>query len=110
MEPSATYLYCIVRSASPPKTARAPPGPPGSTAPATPAVGRSLWIAVAVVPLAQYGPEALETSLRDMRWVSDIALAHEAVVEHFSHQPDATIVPMKLFTMFSTTERAIQEM
>jgi hypothetical protein len=110
MEPTATYLYCIVRSASTPKTARAPQGLPGSTRPSILAVGKSLWIAVADVPLALYGPEALDALLRDLRRVSDVALAHEAVVEHFSKQPNATVVPMKLFTMFSTTERAIEEM
>lgn len=109
MEPTATYLYCIVRSASMPKTARAPQGLPGSTRPTILAVDRSLWIAVADVPLALYGPDALATSLRDMQWVADVALAHEAVVEHFSHQPNATTIPMKLFTMFSSAERAIGE-
>jgi hypothetical protein len=110
MEPTATYVYCIVRSASRPKTARAPQGLPGSARLSILPVDKSLWIAVADVPLALYGPEALETSLRDMAWVSDVALAHEAVVEYFSRQPNATIVPMKLFTMFSSTERAIEEM
>jgi hypothetical protein len=110
MEPTATYLYCIVRSASKPKAARAPQGLPGSSRPSILAVGNSLWIAVADVPLALYGPEAIEASLRDMQWVSDVALAHESVVEHFSRQPNAAVVPMKLFTMFSSAERAVEEM
>jgi hypothetical protein len=110
MESTATYVYCIVRSASMPRTTRVPHGLPGSTRPSILAVDRSLWIVVADVPLALYGPDALAASLRDMQWVSDVALAHEAVVEHFSHQASATVVPMKLFTMFSAAGRAVEEM
>lgn len=39
-----------------------------------------------------------------------MAVAHEAVVEHFARDRAATVVPMKLFTMFSSRERAIDEM
>ena len=110
MEPSATYVYCVVHAAVAPKAARAPQGLPGATRPSVLPVGRSLWIVVAEVPLERYGPAPLETSLRDMQWVADVAVAHEAVVEHFSRQAKTTVIPMKLFTMFSTTERAVQEM
>jgi hypothetical protein len=65
---------------------------------------------MARVPLDVYGPEPLATALQDLRWVSDVAVAHEAVVEHFSRQAGATVIPMKLFTMFSTTARAVEEM
>lgn len=61
---------------------------------------------LASVPLAQYGPGALEASLRNLEWVSEVALAHEAVVEHFVQLRGVLVVPMKLFTMFSTVERA----
>ncbi len=110
MASSATYLYCIVRSTSAPKTARAPRGLPESTGLRVVSVGKPLWMAIADVPLSVYGSEALEASLRDMAWVSDVAVAHEAVVEYFSRQADAAVVPMKLFTMFSTVERAVAEM
>jgi hypothetical protein len=39
--------------------------------------------------------------------VADVAVAHEAVVEHFAARRGATIVPMKLFTMFTSAERAL---
>ena len=42
--------------------------------------------------------------------MSRIALAHEAVVEHFAALPGATVIPMKLFTMFSNVERALAGM
>ena len=52
----------------------------------------------------------LETSLRDLAWVGDIAVAHESVVEHFAARKDITVVPMKMFTMFSSDDRALEEM
>lgn len=110
MAATATYLYCIVRSISTPRAARAPKGLPGATAPSIVPLWKPLWMVVADVPLAAYGAGALESSLRDLEWVSDVALAHEAVVEHFSRQPEATVVPMKLFTMFSSVDRASDEM
>jgi hypothetical protein len=109
MDDSATYLYCIIHAAALPKTDRPPRGLPGSTRPSLLPVYKSMWIVVAEVPLDTYGPRALEASLRDMKWVADVAVAHEAVVEHFARRPGATVIPMKLFTMFSAAERAIAE-
>ena len=107
---TATYLYCIVHAAAAPKPSRAPNGLPGATRPSVLPAGRSLWLVVASVPLDRYGPAPLEASLRDMQWVADVAVAHEAVVEHFARQARTTVIPMKLFTMFSTAERAVEDM
>lgn len=109
MVTTATYVYCIVKSGRQPPLARVPPGVPGATRPSLVAIGRSLRMAVVDVPVAVYGPGALEASLRDMQWVSDVALAHEAVVEHFAATRGTTVVPMKLFTMFSSVERAVAD-
>jgi hypothetical protein len=106
---AATYAYCVVRSKRKP-TRRVPPGVPGSERPAAHDLGRHLWLVAASVPLRQYGPAALEPLLRDLEWVGKIALAHESVVEHFAGSPGATVIPMKLFTMFSTLERAVADM
>jgi hypothetical protein len=107
---TATYLYCLVQSARKPSVARLPRGLPGA-APVTPAqVEDRLWVVHAEVPLDQYGPGSLDASLKDLDWVSRIALAHEAVVEHFAALPGATVIPMKLFTMFSSVDRAIAVM
>jgi len=51
--------------------------------------------------------DPLEEALRDMPWVGDIAVAHESVVEHLSRARATTVIPMKLFTMFSTADRAV---
>ena len=106
----ATYLYCVVRSAKSPGTRGAPAGLPGSNRPVIVPAGGRLWLVVSEVPLDRYGPERLETALRDLDWVAEVAVAHEAVVEHFARLRGTAVVPMKLFTMFSTQERAVAEM
>jgi len=65
---------------------------------------------VAEVPLDIYGAGHLEPRLSDLEWVGRIALDHEAVVEHFARKGELTVVPMKLFTLFSSPDRAIGEM
>lgn len=105
----ATYLYCIVKAPGKPSTGRAPVGLPDASGlqivPATP----PLWLVTAAVPLNVYGPGALEAALSDLDWVGRIALAHESVVEHFARRRGLTVIPMKLFTMFSGPDRAVAE-
>ena len=110
MNGTATYLYCVVHAARKPLANRAPRGLPGSSRPALAALSRSLWLVTASVPLETYGPDSLESLLRDVQWVTDLALAHESVVEHFARQARATVIPMKLLTMFSSDTRAIEDM
>jgi hypothetical protein len=87
-----------------------PPGLPGTERPRILDAGRGLWLVAAAAPTDRYAGEALESSLRDLEWVAEVAVAHEAVVEHFARQPSATVIPMKLFTMFSSDARALTEM
>jgi hypothetical protein len=61
------------------------------------------------LPLDVYGPSALEPRLRDLDWVSRVAVAHEAVVEHFSRGRGCVVVPAKLFTMFTTLDKAVED-
>jgi gas vesicle protein GvpL/GvpF len=89
---------------------RVPAGLPGAARPEVLPVHRGLWCVAADVPLERYGAQELERRLRDMAWVADVALAHEAVVEHFARLKETTVVPMKLFTMFSARDRAIAEL
>lgn len=107
---TATYIYCLVQSARKPSIKAAPHGLPGATAPVAAEAGDRLWIVHAEVPLEQYGPGPLEVALKDIDWVSRIAVAHESVVEHCAALSGATVIPMKLFTMFSGVERAIAGM
>src|SRR5205809_2103110 len=109
MAGTATYLYCIVHASRAPSIVRVPHGLPGATCPTATALAQSFWLVIARVPLEQYGPAALEPSLKSVPWVTDVALAHERVVEHFARQAGTTVIPMKLFTMFSSEKRALAE-
>ena len=106
----AAYVYCVIRSARKPRAAGVPAGLPGSERPDVSPIDDGLWMVSAPVPLDRYGSGPLEASFGDLEWVGRIALAHEAVVEHFVRGPGAAVIPMKLFTMFSTVERAASEM
>jgi hypothetical protein len=61
---------------------------------------------VATVPADAFGEAAIERGLRDLTWVSSCAVGHERVVEAFLRR--GTVIPMKLFTIFTSDERAIQ--
>jgi hypothetical protein len=110
MSVHATYVYGVVNAVASPKASRLPRGLPRATPPTIVSVARSLWLVTAQVPLDTYGAEPLESALRNMGWVGEIAVAHEAVVEHLARQPRVTVIPMKLFTMFSSVERAVEDM
>ena len=86
-----------------------PPGVPDATPPEIIAVSPSLWLVAASVPLDIYGSDPLEALLSDLESVGRIAVAHEAVVEYFAMRRELTVIPMKLFTMFSTQERAVKD-
>jgi hypothetical protein len=101
----ATYLYCLLRAPGRPSPAGIPPGLPGCSAPRTLEVDRRLWLVTARAPLPEYAGEEIESRLSDLAWVSDRALAHEAVVEHFAGAE--AVLPMKLFTLFVSDERAL---
>jgi hypothetical protein len=109
MREIAAYVYCVVQSAARPSVRRVPPGLPEATPPTPTGLGRGLWLVTGDVPLATYGPGVLDEALRDMDWVGRVALAHEAVVEHFAGLKGTTVVPAKLFTMFSSLDRAVAD-
>jgi hypothetical protein len=103
---SATYLYCLVQSGKAPSLRGAPAGLPGAHPPRAIDAGRGLWLVAADVPLDRYGEGPIEQGLRDLAWVSAVAVPHEAVVEHLAK--NGTVVPMKLFTLFRSDDRALQ--
>jgi len=69
-------------------------------------VDGGLFLVVADAPAEQYGAAALQARLSDVEWVSKAAVAHEAVVESFAAAP--AVLPMKLFTLFNSDQRAIE--
>jgi hypothetical protein len=125
MTATGTYVYCIVAGARRPrasrsKTDRRRSGLKGLgpvrllpvTSAKTPSVrpargeqGLQLWAVVADAPLDAYGEEAINEGLTDLDWVSRAALAHEEVVESFITSP--ALLPMKLFTIFTSDDRAL---
>ena len=108
--PTAVYIYCLVERARAPTLDRALPGLPGSSSPQAVAIDGSLWAIASNVPLARYGSASLANHLHDINWVADIGVRHEAVVERLASMRGATVLPMKLFTMFSTVERAQEDL
>lgn len=105
MSTTATYVYCLLRSAAPPSLAGVPEGLPGAAAPRPLLLDDDLWLVVADAPLPEYDGAEIERRLSDLSWVSDRALAHERVVEHAAALGPA--LPMKLFTLFRSDERAV---
>ena len=103
---TATYLYCLVHTPKAPSLAKVPAGLPGTSAPRALPAGRGLWLVAADAPLDLYGEKPIEAGLHDLAWVSARAMPHEAVVEHLSRK--GTVVPMKLFTLFNSDERALE--
>jgi len=106
----AAYLYCVVRMAAQPRMGGVPEGLPGAARPIAVQAAPSTWLILSEVPLSKYGPRPLEDTLRDLERVAELAVAHESVVEYFARASGATVVPMKMFSMFSSVERAIAEM
>jgi hypothetical protein len=102
---TATYLYGLAQRARAPVLTRAPRGLPAMGRPRAVAAGDGLWLVVADAPLARYGAAPVEARLRDLDWVAACATAHEAVVEFVSRS--ATTIPLKLFTIFNSDERAL---
>src|SRR5262249_51811811 len=86
--------------------ARAPRGVPGAGAPRAIDAGGGLWLVASDAPADRYGEGAIERGLSDLAWVSGRALPHEAGGGFGGRA--GTVLPMKLFTLFRSDERALQ--
>ena len=106
MAAKGTYVYCVVAAERRPRAARAARGLPGTGPVRILDVDEGLYAAVADAPLDRYGEAAINKGLADLDWVSRAAVAHEAVVESFI--AEKAVLPMKLFTIFTSDERAIE--
>jgi gas vesicle protein GvpL/GvpF len=98
-------VYCVVAADRRPRATRAPAGLPGAGPVRLLDVDHGLFLAVADLPLDRYSESAISTGLADLEWVSRLALAHETVVESFNAA--AAVLPMKLFTIFTSDDRAL---
>lgn len=100
----ATYVYCVVHGGKK-ALANPPKGLAGAGKPRVLPAGDDFQLVVATAPLERYAASAIDAKLRDIDWVGARAAEHEAVVEHAATL--GTVVPMKLFTLFDSDERAI---
>jgi len=101
-----TYVYCLIRAARRPALRAVPAPMPGGEPIRLLDAGGGLWLIVTSVAAADYDEAALARGLQNLDWVGRRAVAHEAVVEHFLGA--AAVLPMQLFTLFASDERAQQ--
>ena len=104
--PSGTYVYGVIAADRRPRLTRVPAGLPGAGPVRLIDLDKGLFIAVADLPLDKYNESAISSGLANLDWVSRVAVAHEAVVESFV--ASRAVLPMKLFTIFKTDERAFE--
>jgi hypothetical protein len=102
---AGTYVFCLVAAARRPSLKGASRRHTGMGRVRLVEVDRRLWLVVADAPLDRYGADAINRGLSDLDWVSRAAIAHEAVVESFVSA--SAVVPMKLFTIFTSDARAV---
>jgi hypothetical protein len=99
----AYYLYCIGESEALASVYGKEMPPP--IEPDTEFVkidGAGLSAVTSVVPLADYGEDALQSRMTDATWVAVRAMRHEKVVEHFSRH--ASVVPLRFGTIYMKRE------
>jgi hypothetical protein len=101
--PDATYVFCLVQAPRPPSMRGAPDSVPGAGPPRLISVDRGIWAVVADAPLDRFGGEPLQNDLQDVEAISRHALAHASVIEFFFRR--APVIPLKLFTLFSSDDR-----
>jgi hypothetical protein len=107
MPTSGTYAYCLIAADRRPAIRRRFTRLPGMGPVRLLDVGRGLWLVVADAPLDRYGEKTINRKLSDLDWVSRAAVVHEAVVESFIDQ--RAVLPMKLFTIFTSDDRALDQ-
>jgi hypothetical protein len=107
MPTSGTYVYCLIAADRRPVLRRRFTRLPGMGPVRLLDVDRNLWLVVADAPLDRYGEETINRKLSDLDWVSRAAVAHEGVVESFIDQ--RAVLPMKLFTIFTSDDRALEQ-
>lgn len=105
---SSTYVYCVVASARAPRVGRPPRGLDGTGGVRVLEIGGGLFGIVADAPSNRFSEGAINRRLADLDWVSRAAVRHEAVVEHFIDA--GAVLPMKLFTIFASDERALRHL
>jgi hypothetical protein len=102
-----TVLYCLVQADALPVPP--PGGLPGAGAPRAIPIGGSLFAIAATLPDTEYAQDAIDGKLRDVDWVSQAAIGHEALIEAVMATAP-TVLPMKLLTLFSGDARLTKDL
>lgn len=106
MPKTATYLFCVIAAARRPRVPAKTRPVPGLGPVRILEVDGGTYLVVADAPLSRYSEDAINRSLADLEWVSRAAVAHESVIESFGDE--TAILPMKLFTIFTSDARALE--
>jgi hypothetical protein len=101
-----SYVFCLIRSDRQPTMRRIGEGMPGGNDLRAIEVGDRLWAIVQSVPEDGYSETALTRGLQNLDWVGPRAIAHERVIESFLSA--RALLPMPLFTLFTSDDRATQ--
>jgi hypothetical protein len=104
----ATYVYCLVVAPNRPRLTRVPAGLPGTGPVRLVDVAPGRYLVVADAPLSRYSEAAIRRGLSNIAWISRAAWAHESVVESFIDA--SAVLPMKLFTLFTSDDRALADL
>jgi Gas vesicle synthesis protein GvpL/GvpF len=99
----ATYVFCLVQSPRRPSRRGVPAGVPGAGTPRLIPIDRDVWAVVADAPLDRFAADQLRDELQDVEAISRHAVAHASVIEFFFRR--APVIPLKLFTVFSSDDR-----
>jgi hypothetical protein len=100
---NATYVYCLLTAAKAPSLRGVPASVPGAGPPRLLPIDVGVWAVVADAPLERFAGEALQQEMQDIEGISRHAFAHAAVIEFFFRR--FSVIPLKLFTLFSTDEK-----
>jgi hypothetical protein len=98
------YVFCAVRGPLAPRVVAKLPTMPGAAAARAIPLTDDISLVVADVPAATYRSETLDARMSDLDWVARCGTAHHAVADAIA--PKHTVVPFRLFTIFSTEARA----
>jgi hypothetical protein len=92
-----------VHSAKAPSLRGVPDSVPGAGVPRLLLIHGDIWAVVADAPLERFTGDALQQEMQDVEAISRHAVAHASVVEFLFRR--APVIPLKLFTLFSSDEK-----
>ena len=105
MPKTATYVFCVIAATRRPRVQAKTRRLPGLGPVRILDVDDGTYLVVADAPLSRYSEHAINRGLADLEWVSRAAVAHESVIESFVDE--TAVLPMKLFTIFTSDARAL---